>query len=96
MRSVEGLAADRVAVTFFPSRTALTPVSQQPVTRFFGAIVASSSLPLLWGLVILPWLVVAVLLFLLARSTRLREALQRWLALRAQQAQAAAANEEAV
>jgi type III secretion protein J len=95
VRSVEGLAADRVAVTFFPSRTALTPVGQQPVTRFFGAIVASSSLPLLWGLVILPWLVVVVLLFLLARSTRLREALQRWLALRAQQARAAAANEEA-
>jgi type III secretion protein J len=95
VRSVEGLAADRVAVTFFPSRATLTPAAQQPVTRFFGALVASSSLPLLWALVILPWAVVAVLLFLLARSTRLREALQRWLALRAQRLEAAAANEEA-
>ncbi len=94
VRSVEGLSADRVAVSFFPSRASLTPAAQQPVTRFFGALVASSSLPLLWALVVLPWAVVGVLLFALARSTRLREALQRWLALRAQRLQDVAATEE--
>jgi type III secretion protein J len=94
VRSVEGLVADRVAVTFFPSRAALTPAAQQPVTRFFGALVASSSLPLLWALVLLPWLVVAVMAYLLARSTRLRQALQQWLATRAARAQTAAAGEE--
>jgi type III secretion protein J len=82
VRSIEGLSADRVAVTFFPSRSSLTPANQQTVTRFFGALVASSSTPLLWGLLGAPWLVAIVLLVLLLRAVRLREALAAWFARR--------------
>lgn len=75
VRSVEGLTVDSVSVSLFPARATLTAPAQVPVTRFFGALVASSSLTTLWILFTIPWVLVAALIVMLLHAARLRETL---------------------
>ncbi len=79
VRSVEGLSADGVSVSLFPARATITPPAQVPVTRFFGALVASSSVLTLWIVFIVPWIFVALLTVMLLHATRVREAVTRWI-----------------
>ncbi|MCW7542114.1 type III secretion inner membrane ring lipoprotein SctJ [Aquabacterium sp. A7-Y] len=79
VRGIEGLTAEHVSVTFFPSRNTVAPNAQLPVTRFFGALVSPSSLPLLWALMGLPWVLAIVLLVALLRAAQIRQALAAWL-----------------
>lgn len=79
VRSVEGLNADSVAVSLFPARATITPPTQVPVTRFFGALVASRSVVTLWIIFIVPWVIVAVLTVMLLHAARVRDALTRWM-----------------
>src|SRR5690349_13182753 len=79
VRSVEGLTADSVAVSLFPARATITPPAQVPVTRFFGALVASSSVMTLWIVFIVPWALVAVLIVMLLHAAGVRDALTRWI-----------------
>lgn len=78
VRSVEGLAAETVSVNLFAARATATPPAQVPVTRFFGARVASSSVTTLWVIVAIPWVLVALLAVLLLHAARVRELLGRW------------------
>jgi type III secretion protein J len=78
VRSVEGLNADSVAVSLFPARATITPPVQVPVTRFFGALVASSSVVTLWIIFIVPWILVAVLIVMLLHAAGVRDAVARW------------------
>jgi type III secretion protein J len=73
VRSVEGLTLDSVSVSLFPARTTLTAPAQVPVTRFFGALVASSSVTTLWILFTIPWVIVAALIVMLLHAARVRE-----------------------
>ncbi|MET0533996.1 MAG: type III secretion system inner membrane ring lipoprotein SctJ [Steroidobacter sp.] len=79
VRSVEGLSADSVSVSLFPARATITPPAQVPVTRFFGALVASSSVLTLWIVFIVPWIFVALLTVMLLHATRVREGVTRWI-----------------
>lgn len=79
VRSVEGLNADSVAVSLFPARATITPPAQVPVTRFFGALVASRSVMTLWIIFIVPWILVAVLIVMLLHAAGVREAVTRWI-----------------
>lgn len=73
VRSVEGLTPEHVSVTLFPSMVSSSTPAQVPVTRFFGALVSASSIPVLRWLLGIPWAVVVVLLVLLARATAIRQ-----------------------
>ncbi len=73
VRGIEGLNGDNVAVTLFPARSTLASPEQVPVTRFFGALVAPSSLTRLWIVLGLPWVFVALLLVLLLHAARIHE-----------------------
>jgi type III secretion protein J len=77
VRSIEGLTPDSVSVSLFPARTTLTPPAQVPVTRFFGALVASASVPLLWIVFAIPWVIVAVLTVMLVHAGSIRDAVAR-------------------
>lgn len=79
VRSIEGLSAESVAVSLFPARATITPPAQVPVTRFFGALVASRSVVTLWIIFTIPWILVAVLIVLLLHATGVRETVGRWL-----------------
>jgi len=79
VRSIEGLTADSVAVSLFPARATITPPAQVPVTRFFGALVASRSVVTLWVIFTIPWILVAVLIVLLLHATGVRETVSRWM-----------------
>jgi type III secretion protein J len=79
VRSVEGVNADTVAVSLFPARATITPPAQVPVTRFFGALVASRSVTMLWVIFVVPWLLVAVLIVLLLHAAGVRDAVTRWI-----------------
>jgi type III secretion protein J len=79
VRSIEGLSADSVAVSLFPARATITPPAQVPVTRFFGALVASRSVVTLWIIFTIPWILVAVLIVLLLHATGVRETVSRWM-----------------
>ena len=73
VRSIEGLNADSVSVSLFPARATLTSPAQVPVSRFFGALVASASVPKLWVVFTLPWVLVAALIVMLLHAARVRE-----------------------
>jgi type III secretion protein J len=75
VRSVEGVTGESISVSLFPARATLTPPAQVPVTRFFGALVAASSMPLLWILFAVPWLLVAALIVMLLHAARIRDAI---------------------
>jgi type III secretion protein J len=79
VRSVEGLTTETVSVSLFPARATLTAPAQVPVTQFFGALVASSSVTTLWILLGIPWLLVAGLIVMLVHAARVRDALARLL-----------------
>jgi type III secretion protein J len=79
VRSIEGLTAESVAVSLFPARATITPPAQVPVTRFFGALVASRSVMTLWIIFTIPWILIAVLIVLLLHATGVRETVSRWL-----------------
>jgi type III secretion protein J len=79
VRSIEGLTAESVAVSLFPARATITPPAQVPVTRFFGALVASRSVVTLWIIFTIPWILVAVLIVMLLHATGVRETVGRWL-----------------
>jgi type III secretion protein J len=79
VRSIEGLTADSVAVSLFPARATITPPAQVPVTRFFGALVASRSVATLWVIFTVPWILVAVLIVMLLHATGVRAAMIRWI-----------------
>lgn len=79
VRSIEGLTAESVAVSLFPARATITPPAQVPVTRFFGALVASRSVVTLWIIFTIPWILVAVLIVLLLHATGVRETVSRWM-----------------
>jgi type III secretion protein J len=79
VRSIEGLSAESVAVSLFPARATITPPAQVPVTRFFGALVASRSVMTLWFIFTIPWILVAVLIVLLLHATGVRDTVGRWL-----------------
>lgn len=73
VRSVEGLTPDRVAVTLFPASATSSNPNQVPITRFFGALVASSSTSTLWVLMGIPWAIVLVLSLLLMKAAHVRQ-----------------------
>lgn len=75
VRSIEGLSSETVSVTLFPARATLTAPAQLPVTQFFGALVASSSVSTLWLVFAVPWIIVAALIVLLVHAARVRELL---------------------
>lgn len=79
VRSIEGLTAESVAVSLFPARATITPPAQVPVTRFFGALVASRSVVTLWIIFTIPWILVAVLIVMLLHATGVRDTVGRWL-----------------
>jgi type III secretion protein J len=79
VRSVEGVSADTVAVSLFPARATITPPAQIPVTRFFGALVASRSVAMLWAIFIVPWVLVAVLIVLFLHAAGVRDTVTRWI-----------------
>lgn len=79
VRSVEGLTADSVSVNLFPARTTITPPAQVPVSRFFGALVASRSVATLWVVFAIPWVLVAILTVMLLHASGLRDAATRWI-----------------
>ncbi len=79
VRSVEGLTADSVSVSLFPARATITPPAQVPVTRFFGALVASGSVTVLWIIFIVPWVLVALLIVMVLHAMRVRDALTSWI-----------------
>lgn len=78
VRSVEGLSPESVSVSLFPARATITPPAQVPVSRFFGALVASRSVTTLWIVFMIPWLLVAVLIVMLLHAAGLRDAVTRW------------------
>jgi type III secretion protein J len=78
VRSVEGLAPETVSVNLFAARATATPPAQVPVTRFFGARVASGSVTTLWIIMAIPWVLVALLAVALLHAARVRELLGRW------------------
>lgn len=82
IRSVEGLTVDKVSVSLFPARATGTASDQVPTARFFGAIVANSSVATLWAMMLTPWVVAAILLILLLNSVHLRSWLKEKLAAR--------------
>lgn len=71
VRSIEGLGPDNVSVSLFPARPTATTGTQIPLTKFFGATVASSSTMILWILLAIPWLLVAVMLVMLLHASSL-------------------------
>jgi type III secretion protein J len=79
VRSIEGLTAESVAVSLFPARATITPPAQVPVTRFFGALVASRSVMTLWIIFTIPWILVAVLIVLLLHATGVRATVSSWI-----------------
>jgi type III secretion protein J len=79
VRSIEGLNADSVSVSLFPARATITPPAQVPVARFFGALVASRSVVILWIIFVIPWILVALLVVMLLHATGVRDTLARWL-----------------
>ena len=94
VRSVEGLTADKVAVTMFPARATLTAPDQVPITRFFGALVASSSMTTLWILLGIPWALVIVLVLLLLNAVHIREWLKALLRARRRASEVAVADQD--
>jgi type III secretion protein J len=79
VRSIEGLGPDNVAVSLFPARTTVTTGSQIPLTKFFGATVASSSTVTLWILLAIPWLLVAVMVVMLLHAPNVGSGFSRLL-----------------
>lgn len=79
VRSVEGLTPDRVAVTLFPASATSSNPNQVPITRFFGALVASSSTTTLWVLMGIPWAIALMLLVLLMKATQVRRLMAAYL-----------------
>lgn len=79
VRSVEGLTGEGVSVSLFPARATITPPAQVPVTRFFGALVASRSIATLWIIFTIPWVLVALLIVLLLHASGIRAAATRWM-----------------
>jgi len=79
VRGVEGLTVDKVAVSLFPARATGADADQAPTARFFGVIVANSSVTTLWAMVLVPWIMAAVLLMLLLNAVHLRKWLKRTL-----------------
>jgi type III secretion protein J len=69
VRSIEGLGPDNVSVSLFPARGTVTTGTQIPLTKFFGATVASSSTTALWILLAIPWLLVAAMLVMLLHAS---------------------------
>jgi type III secretion protein J len=69
VRSIEGLGPDNVSVSLFPARSTVTTGTQIPLTKFFGATVASSSTTILWILLAIPWLLVAAMLVMLLHAS---------------------------
>ena len=82
VRSIEGLNAESVSVSLFPARATITPPAQVPVTRFFGALVASRSVVTLWIIFIVPWILVAILIVMLLHAAGLRDTMTGWFAKR--------------
>lgn len=80
VRSIEGLGPDNVAVSLFPARTTMSAGTQIPLTKFFGATVASSSTTILWILLAIPWLLVAAMLVMLLHASALGSGFARLLA----------------
>jgi type III secretion protein J len=80
VRSIEGLGPDNVAVSLFPARGTMTTGTQIPLTKFFGATVASSSTTILWILLAIPWLLVAAMLVMLLHASTLGSGFTRLLA----------------
>jgi type III secretion protein J len=76
VRSVEGLTVDNVAVTLFPARATEADSDQVPTTRFFGAIVAPSSVTALWAMILIPWTIVVILLISLLNAVHIRNFIQ--------------------
>jgi type III secretion protein J len=79
VRSIEGLGPDNVSVSLFPARGAVTAGTQIPLTKFFGATVASSSTTTLWILLAVPWLLVAAMLVMLLHASTVGSGLARLL-----------------
>lgn len=77
IRSVEGLTVDKVAVSLFPARATGATSDQVPTARFFGVIVANSSVTTLWAMVLVPSIAAAMLLILLLNALHLRTWLKR-------------------
>lgn len=79
VRSIEGLGPDNVAVSLFPARAPVTTGAQIPLTKFFGATVASSSTTVLWILLAIPWLLVAAMVVMLLHASSLGSGVARLL-----------------
>lgn len=82
VRSIEGLGPDHVSVSLFPARGTATAGTQIPLTKFFGATVASSSTTALWILLAVPWLLVAAMLVMLLHASTVRSGFARLLGAR--------------
>jgi type III secretion protein J len=80
VRSIEGLGPDNVSVSLFPARGTVTAGTQIPLTKFFGATVASSSTTILWILLAIPWLLVAAMLVMLLHASAVGSGFTRLLA----------------
>ncbi len=72
VRSVDGLAGDRVAVTLFPARSISRSTGRAPQGRVLGARVSESDVLRLQLALMLPWIIVAILLGLLLYAVRIR------------------------
>lgn len=77
IRSVEGLTVDKVAVSLFPARATGGSANQVPTARFFGLIVANSSVAPLWAMVLVPAITAAILLILLLNAVHVRAWLEK-------------------
>lgn len=80
VRSIEGLGPDNVAVSLFPARTTVATGTQIPLSKFFGATVASSSTTTLWILLAIPWLLVAAMLVMLLHASSIGPGFIRFVA----------------
>ena len=73
VRSVEGLSAETVSVSLFPSQPA--PVTSEPLAlaHVVGIPVAAAAQTKLWVLLAVPWAIIVVLVALLAQAARVRD-----------------------
>jgi type III secretion protein J len=83
VRSVEGLSPDAVSVNMFPARPSTLAQAQAPVGKFFGATLRSGSVPMLWIIFAIPWVLVAVMTVVLIHAAKVREAIAALVARRA-------------
>lgn len=79
VRSIDGLEPENVAINLFPARAAARAEAPIPMTKFFGAEVASASIPALWVLFAVPWLLIAAMLVMLLHAPNPAMSLARWL-----------------